>query len=201
VKDRIKGYLSILFFLLALVLPLIGLLAGGLRWDGEQSRLVLVEWDWRVSILAAAIAFAACFGLGILFALRVRRPAWPEILLPFASGIIYSVTNVIPLPFDDILVAAAGAITSYVMALRRYTTAPRWILAPPLAAALYTLVGEFIPGPVDELAVSALAAVVSSVGAGVAARCARSEAPPAAQDAAAQVQEEPGVGQSRPPDA
>jgi hypothetical protein len=57
--------------------------------------------------------------------------------------------------------------------LRRYTAAPRWIVAPPLAAALYTLVGEMVPGPVDELAVSALAAIVSSVAAGVAARRAK----------------------------
>lgn len=174
-RDRIKGYLAILFFILALVLPLISLIAGGIRWDWDRGNFVLKEWDWRVSILAAAIAFAACFALGIAFALWVRRPAWPEILLPFFSGMLYSVLNVIPLPFDDVLVAIAGAITSYVMALRRYTDAPKWIIAPPLAAALYTLVGKFIPGPVDELAVSVLAAIASSVAAGVSARRAKAK--------------------------
>jgi hypothetical protein len=172
-KDRVKGYLAILFFILALILPLIGLIAGGIHWDWEQSTFALKEWDWRVSILAAAITFVACFALGIVFALRVQKPAWLDILLPFVSGIVYSVTNVIPLPFDDLLVAGAGAITSYVMAVRRYTAAPKWIVAPPLVAAVYTLVGEFVPGPVDELAVSALAAIVSSVAAGVSARRAK----------------------------
>jgi hypothetical protein len=177
-KDRIKGYLAILFFALALVLPLIGLLAGGVRWDWEQGSLALKAWDWRVSILVAVATFAVCFALGTAFALWVRRPAWPEILLPFASGIAYSITNVIPLPFDDVLVAVAGALTSYVMTLRRYKAAPKWIVAPPLAAALYTLVGEFIPGPVDELAVSTLAAIVSSVAAARSGRRAKAKGDP-----------------------
>ena len=172
-QDRIKGYLSILFFILSLILPLISLLAGGLQWDWDQSTFVLKEWDWRVSILAAAITFVLCFALGIVFALRVQKPTWLDILMPFVSGIVYSVSNVIPLPFDDALVVGTGAITSYVMALRRYTAAPRWIIAPPLAAAVYTLLGDFVPGPVDELAVSALAAIVSSVVAGVSARRAK----------------------------
>ena len=190
-QDRIKGYLSILFFILALVLPLVSLIAGGIEWDWEQGSFALKEWDWRISVLAAAIAFALCFALGIVFALWVRRPAWIEILLPFVSGIVYSVTNVIPLPFDDILVAGAGAITSYVLAMRRYTAAPKWIVAPPLVAAGYTLVGEFVPGPVDELAVSALAAIVSSVVAGVSTR--RAQAKEASAEESATEQEERAV--------
>jgi hypothetical protein len=181
-KDRVKGYLAFLFFILALVLPLIGLLAGGVRWDWEQSSFVLKEWNWGVSILVAAITFVVCFALGIVFALRVQKPVWIDILLPFASGIVYSIANVIPLPIDDVLVAGTGAITSYVLALRRYTAAPKWIVAPPLAAALYTLVGEMVPGPVDELAVSALAAIVSSVAAGVATRKAQKKMLAVAKD-------------------
>ncbi len=34
-----------------------------------------------------------------------------------------------------------------------YTNTPKWILAPLLGAALYTVVGSVIPGPVDELIV------------------------------------------------
>jgi hypothetical protein len=174
-RDRIKGYLALFFFALALILPLISLLAGGIRWDWERASFVTQEWDWRVSLLAASITFLLCFALGTGFALRVRKPVWLEILLPFASGILYSVTNVIPFPVDDALISVAGAIASYVMTLRRFADAPKWIVAPPLAAALYTLVGEFIPGPVDELAVSALAAIISSAVASRSARRAKSK--------------------------
>jgi hypothetical protein len=161
-----KTYLSIFFFALALILPLIG---GAIGWAG---------WEFKVGVIAATILFALCFVLGVLFALLIKEPAWVEILMPFASGIFYSVLNLVPLPFDDVLVAIAGAVTSYTMALKRYTDAPRWIVAPPLAAAVYTLFGEFIPGPVDELAVSLLAAIISSVGAAASTRRAGAEEPP-----------------------
>jgi hypothetical protein len=166
-KDRIKTYLSILFFALALILPLIG---GAIGWAG---------WEFKVGVIVAAGIFALCFVLGVLFALLVREPHWFEILMPFVSGMLYSALNLIPLPFDDVLVAIAGAVTSYTMALKRYTDAPKWIAAPPLAAAVYTLFGEFIPGPVDELVVSALATIISSVGAAASTRRARAGGPPA----------------------
>ena len=132
--------------------------------------------------IVAAGLFALCFVLGVLFALLVREPHWVEILTPFVSGILYSVLNLIPLPFDDVLVAIAGAVTSYTMALKRYTDAPKWIVAPPLAAAVYTLFGEFIPGPVDELAVSFLAAIISSIGAAASTRRAAAGKPPALEE-------------------
>ena len=157
-KDRIKSYLSIFFFALALILPLIG---GFIGWAG---------WEFKVGVSVAAMLFAVCFVLGVLFALLVREPHWFEILTPFASGILYSVLNLIPLPFDDILVAVAGAVASYVIALKRYADAPKWIIAPPLVAAIYTVFGEFIPGPVDELAVSLLAAAISSAAAAASSR-------------------------------
>ena len=177
-SDRIKTYLSIFFFALALILPLIG---GAIGWAG---------WEFRVGVVAAASLFAVCFVLGVLLALLVKEPAWFEILTPFVSGILYSVLNLIPLPFDDVLVAIAGAVTSYTMALKRYTDAPRWIVAPPLAAAIYTLFGEFIPGPVDELAVSFLAAVVSSVGAAASTRRAGAGELPALEEGAVEEHEE-----------
>ena len=177
-KDRIKTYLSILFFALALILPLIG---GAIGWAG---------WEFKVGVIVAAIVFSVCFVLGVLFALLVQEPAWFEILTPFVSGILYSVLNLVPLPFDDVLVAIAGAVTSYTMALKRYTEAPKWIVAPPLAAAVYTLFGEFIPGPVDELAVSFVAAIISSVGAAASTRRAGNGEPPALEEGAVEQHEE-----------
>jgi hypothetical protein len=177
-SDRIKTYLSIFFFALALILPLIG---GAIGWAG---------WEFKVGVIAATILFAVCFVLGVLFALLVKEPHWFEILTPFVSGILYSVLNFVPLPFDDILVAIAGAVTSYVMALKRYTEAPKWIVAPPLAAAVYTLFGEFIPGPVDELVVSFLAATISSIGAAASTRRAGAGEPPALEQGGSEEREE-----------
>jgi hypothetical protein len=176
-NDRMKAWLSLFFFALALILPLFSLTAGWVTWDGRRLfidwpewnwRTLTIDWngwDWRLGVGAAAFTFAVCFILGLWLALRVDAPNWLEILLPFATGIGYSMLNVIPLPFDDFLVTAAGAVASYTMTLKRYTDAPKWIIAPPLAAAAYTLLGEFIPGPVDELAVSMVAALISSIAA------------------------------------
>jgi hypothetical protein len=177
-KDRIKGYLSILFFALALILPLALLLATGVGW---------LRLSWKTGVVAAVSALVVCFVLGIVLALRVQAPTWLEIATPFLAGLVYSVANLIPLPIDDVLATLAGAGVSYTLALKRYTAAPRWIIAPPLAAALYTLVGELVPGPVDELAVGLVAAIVSSVVAGMSARRARAkemlqEEPPAAHE-------------------
>jgi hypothetical protein len=82
----------------------------------------------------------------------------------------------IPLPIDDALVAVGGALVSYSMAAKRYASLSKWAMAPTLAAALYTLAGEFVPGPVDEVVVGTVAAVLSSVIAGVSSRRAETKA-------------------------
>jgi hypothetical protein len=75
-------------------------------------------------------------------------------MLPTIAGLVYGILpDFIPLQFDAALVAAAGAIISFALAIKNYTDMPRWILAPLLGAALYTVVGSLIPGPVDELIV------------------------------------------------
>ena len=91
-------------------------------------------------------------------------------MLPFLSSIGYSVLNIIPLPIDDAVVSIGGALVSYGMAAKRYEKISRWTLAPTVMAAIYTLLGEFVPGPVDELAVGAIAAIASSIIAGVSSR-------------------------------
>lgn len=167
-RDRIIAWLSILFFAAALILPLLGLGAGLVTWNWETASL-----DWNrgynlwVGLGVALATFAFCFTLGIVLALRVRKPVWPEILLPFVSSMGYSVLNIIPLPIDDAVVSIVGALASYGMAAKRYEGLSKWTLAPPVTAALYTVVGEFVPGPLDELAVGAVAALASSIIAGV----------------------------------
>jgi hypothetical protein len=181
-KDRILAWLSILFFAAALVLPLLSLGAGLITWDWETASFGWSErYNLWVGAAAAIAAFAVCFTLGIVLALRVDRPVWPEILLPFATSIGYSVLNIIPLPIDDVVVSIGGALVSYGMAAKRYEAMSKWALAPTVTAALYTLVGEFVPGPVDELAVGAVAAVASSIIAGVSSRRAGKRAAAGAQ--------------------
>jgi hypothetical protein len=170
-KDRILAWLSIVFFAAALILPLLSLGAGLVTWDWERASLGWSEhYNLWVGVAAAIGVFACCFALGIVLALRVKAPIWPEILLPFASGIGYSVLNIIPLPIDDAVVSIGGALVSYGMAAKRYEGLTKWAMAPTVTAAIYTLVGEFVPGPVDELAVGAAAAIVSSIIAGVSSR-------------------------------
>jgi hypothetical protein len=176
-KDRAFAWTAIAFFAAALLLPALGMLAGFATWDRDSATLVLSEqYNLKVALAAAVGLFVVCFGLGILFALRVEKPAWIEILLPFAATMGYSVFNFIPLPVDDAVVALGGALTSYAMAARRFGSLSRWTMAPTIAAALYTLAGEFVPGPIDEAAVGLVAAIASAVIAEVSSRRAAKEA-------------------------
>jgi len=180
-KDRILAWFSIVFFVAALVLPLLGLGAGLITWDWKTASLGWSrQYNLWVGIAAALAAFVLCFTAGILLALRVDRPIWPEILLPFVASIGYSVLNIIPLPIDDAVVSIGGALVSYGMATKRYERMSKWALAPTVAAAIYTLLGEFVPGPVDELAVGAVAAIASSIIAGTSSKRAAQKAAAAA---------------------
>lgn len=140
-KDRKKGCLSGVFFMFAFTLPLVGLIAG---WIG---------WGLKIGVVAAFGTFALFFILGGIMAIFIRKPSWFIASLPLIIGMWYSAFNVIPLPFDDVLVACAGAILSFALYLKRYN-APKWIVIPLLASGLYTLVGEFIPTPIDEFLVA-----------------------------------------------
>ena len=139
-QDRKKSCLSIVFFVLSFILPGVSLIVS---WIG---------WNWKVGVIAGLVTFAIFFVLGSIFAIWIKTPSWFTVLLPAIAGLLYVVLpDFIPLPFDDTLVAAAGAITSFALAVNRYTDMPRWILFPLLGSAVYTVVGSVIPGPVDEL--------------------------------------------------
>lgn len=134
--------LSGVFFILSFIFPIISLIIG---WIGG---------GWKVGVISGLITFSLFFLLGLIFSIWGQTPSWFTILLPTIVGLIYGILpNFIPLPFDDAIVAAAGAIISFALAIKKYTDLPKWILAPLLGAALYTVVGSLIPGPVDELIV------------------------------------------------
>ena len=141
-QDQRNTRASCIFFALSFFFPIISLTAG---WVG---------WGWKVGVISGLVTFALFFLLGSIFAMWIQTPSWFTIMLPAIAGLIYGLLpDFIPLPFDDALVAAGGAITSFALAMRHYTEMPKWILGPLLGAALYTIVGSVIPGPVDELIV------------------------------------------------
>lgn len=149
-QDRNKGCLSCVFYLLAFVLPAVGLVAG---WVG---------WDFKSGVLASVLTFGAFFTLGSIFTIWIKTPSWFMIMLPAIIGLLYSLFNFLPLPFDDVLVASAGAIISAALAWIKFADMPKWALLPLFGAALYTLVGEFIPTPVDDLLVDVMAIGITS---------------------------------------
>lgn len=141
-QDKKMGRLSRMFFALSFFFPIISLIAG---WVG---------WGWKVGVISGLVTFVLFFLLGSIFSTWIQTPSWLTIMLPVIFGLVYGILpDFIPLPFDDALVAAAGAIISFALALKNYTDTPKWILVPLLGAALYTVVGSLIPGPVDELIV------------------------------------------------
>lgn len=151
-QDRKKGRFACVFYALSFILPIISLVVG---WVG---------WDWKAGVIAGLVTFGLFFLLGSIFTVWIETPSWFTVMLPAIAGLVYGMLpDFIPLPFDDVLVASAGAITSFALAVRRYTDMPRWILAPLLGAALYTLVGSVIPGPVDELLVGVISIGVVAV--------------------------------------
>ncbi len=143
--DRNKGCLAGIFFTLSFVLPIVSLIVG---WVG---------WGFKVGTVASLVTFAAFFILGAISTIWIQTPTWFTVMLPAIAGLVYGILpDFIPLPFDDALVAAAGGIISFALAVKHYTDMPKWIIAPLLGAALYTVVGSVIPGPVDELIVGVI---------------------------------------------
>jgi hypothetical protein len=106
--------------------------------------------------LAAFIVFFVFIALATVLISAIRQPSAFTVWLPFALGTLYTVMPDIPLPFDDAAVATAGAIATFALWLKRQPDIPKTTVIPLLFAALYTLVGGFIPFPVDELLVSGI---------------------------------------------
>jgi len=152
-SDKLKTVLALLFFVAALIMPLVGGIWGWWRWD-------LMTGFWIV-----LGTFAVFFAIGVLIIWSVRDLSWLTTSLPFMFGGLYTIIPDFPLQVDDAAVTATGALLSYALALRKNAGTPKWVIVPLLIAAGYTLIGGPIPGPVDELAVDLVALLVSGIGA------------------------------------
>jgi hypothetical protein len=151
-QEQKKGRLSCVFFVLSFIFPVISLIIG---WVGS---------GWKAGVISGLVTFGLFFLLGSIFAMWVQTPSWFTIMSPTIAGLVYGILpDFIPLQLDAALVAAAGAIISFALAIKHYTDMPRWILAPLLGAALYTVVGSLIPGPVDELIVGIISVGVVAI--------------------------------------
>jgi hypothetical protein len=116
----------------------------------------IVTENWRYGLLAAFIAFFGYLTGATIVVSTIREPSAFMVWVPFTLGAAYTAMPNLPLPFDDAAVATAGAIATFALWMRRQPDVSKAVVIPLLFAALYTLVGEFIPLPVDELIVSGI---------------------------------------------
>jgi len=152
-SDRVKIFLALLFFVAAIVLPLIGL---GIGW---------VNWDVETGLVLMGVIFMAFFILGGVTLYRLENLNWLTVSLPYLFGLGYTLSpDLIPLGGDDAAVTAVGSVMAYLLALRKDPRTPKWIIVPLLLAAGYTLIGGPIPGGIDELIVNVLAVSIAGYG-------------------------------------
>ncbi|MFZ6027994.1 MAG: hypothetical protein ACOYYS_09780 [Chloroflexota bacterium] len=152
--DRVKIVFAVFVFLLALLLPWVGL---GVGW---------YNWDFQTGIVLMLATFIALLILGGLALWRVKDLNWLAVSLPYLLSVGYTVgPDPILLGADDAAVTVLGSLMTYALALRRDPNTPRWILIPLLAAAVYVFFGGVIPGGLDELLVNLVAFAVATAGA------------------------------------
>jgi hypothetical protein len=151
--DRLKIFLAILFFIGALILPLMGLGIGWYNWDFETGLAIMTAFFFALFILGGVILF------------QVKDLSWLTVSLPYLFGFGYTFSpDLIPLGGDDAAVSAVGSVMAYLLALRKDPRTPKWIIIPLLLAAAYTFIGGPIPGGLDELIVNVLAIGVAGYG-------------------------------------
>lgn len=152
-SDRIKITIAVLFFMGAVLIPLVGL---GVGW---------YNWDVETGLYIAAGSFFVFFILGGIILFRVKDLNWLTVSLPYLFGIGYTLSpDLIPMGADDAAVTAAGSVMAYALALRKDPRTPRWIIIPLLIGAVYMFFGGPIPGGLDELIVNILAIAVAGYG-------------------------------------
>jgi hypothetical protein len=151
--DRLKIFFALIFFIGALILPIVGL---GVGW---------YNWDVETGIYIMAGTFLVLFVLGGIILFRVKDLNWLAVSLPYLFGVGYALSpDLIPLGGDDATVTAMGSIMAYFLALRKDPRTPKWIIVPLLIGAVYMFFGGPIPGGLDELTVNILAIAVVGYG-------------------------------------
>jgi hypothetical protein len=157
--DKIKTFLALIFFILGVTLPLIGIAAS------IASLLGWIETNAWLGVGIAVTTLLVFFLIGVVLLASVKDLSWLTVSLPFLFSALYSwIPDLIPFSIDDGAAMTAGAIFSTFLAIRKNANAPRWVALPLIGAAVYTFFGGALPGPIDEMLVDILALVVALYG-------------------------------------
>ena len=152
-SDKIKTFLAIIFFISALVFPLIGLAVGWWKWDIMTGFLIM------------AVVFVAFCLLGVLMLMWVKDLSWFSVSLPYIFSALYGfLPDAVPLSVDDAAVTSIGALFTFGLSLRKNPDTPKWIFIPLIGAELYALFGGTIPGGFDEALIDSIALIIAWVG-------------------------------------
>jgi hypothetical protein len=85
--------------------------------------------------------------------------------MPYIFGAVFSLLpDTIPFSIDDAVTTSTGALFTYILALRKQSKTPKWIIIPLLAAGIYAVIGGFFPGPVDEFLVDVFGLLIAWIG-------------------------------------
>jgi hypothetical protein len=145
VRDAQKAALSCFAFVAMVTVPWVVLLT------------VWAAFNWRAGLIAAVATGLAFFLIGSLSLVLMRQPSLWMSGFPLLAGLLYTwFPDFIPFGFDDTAVFSAGALMSAGLWFRHDRELGRRLFLPLAGAALYTLIGSFIPGPVDEIIVQGL---------------------------------------------
>lgn len=139
-NDRVKGYFSCAFMLLAFILPVIGFAIGWGRWDAQTG------------IMVGGGIFVLLMGTAVLIAFTIENLSWLFTFLPLLSSFLYTIApDFVPGPVEDAAVVAVGAFFTLTLLVKK--VAPSYLLLAVLVTGLYAWFGrEWFPGMVDELA-------------------------------------------------
>jgi hypothetical protein len=162
-SDRVKFIFAVIFFIAALVMPGLGFLvylAGGAsgQFDPTVSSMM---WT-SLGLVAVFLVFLA-IAMYILYHMDDHN--WVTVFTPYLTSVLYTILpDFIPFSLDDGAATTAGAIFTFLLALRKNPNTPRWVFFPLATAGIYAFFGGALPGPFDEIIVDGIAFLLAIYG-------------------------------------
>ncbi len=177
--DKTKTILAVIFFVMALIIPVIIVLGGGsvtflqmIQKNQGGGNPVDFPKNLFITLGGALVVFLVCAGLAVAVLYTVKDLSWLGASLPFLFSTLYTTSLVDIIPdmapivgnIDDGAVVSFGALFSMLLTLRRNPAAPKWVFIPLGVAAIYTFLGGVFPGGLDEIIVQALSFITFAYG-------------------------------------
>ena len=113
-----------------------------------------LAWDWHTGVIVGLTIGSTFLIVSAITFLSIENPGAIAASLPLAASVLVNQGPNLPGPIDNVIIQLIGSGLSYFMWKRRDDRFPTWAIIPLAAAALYPLLGEFIPGSLDELLVT-----------------------------------------------